>query len=70
MIFPPRKTWPVSFGFAGSEMSYCLTSPCSQQEKYRYLSSKEINMSDIRPTVKNLIEMSCCDEILLSNSAH
>ena len=30
---PPSQSWPVSFGFAGSETSYWRRSPCSQLEK-------------------------------------
>ena len=42
-------TWPTSFGFLVSVISYCLMSPCSQLPKYKYLSSSEIRMSVIRP---------------------
>lgn len=58
-IFPPRRTCPTNFGHAGSVMSYCLTSPWSQHELYKYLSSRDSKMSDIKPNGKNI-----CDIIL------
>ena len=41
-------TWPTSFGFLRSVMSYCWTSPWSQLLIYKYLSSSEMRMSVIR----------------------
>ena len=41
---PPIQTCPVSLGFDGSEMSYCLRSPCNQFEKYKNLSKSEKNV--------------------------
>ena len=50
---PPHQTWPVSFGLAGSLMSYWRMSPCSQLEKYRQRSSIETTRSVIRPGTGN-----------------
>ena len=47
-----RPTWPTSLGFLVSVMSYCLRSPWSQLPKYKYLSSREIRISVIRPAEK------------------
>lgn len=44
-----KLTCPTSLGLQVSVMSYCLMSPCTQLLKYRYLSSREIKMSDISP---------------------
>lgn len=49
-IQPPRNTCPFSWGLAGSEMSYCLTSPCIQLLRYRYRSSRDIKMSVTIPS--------------------
>lgn len=50
-ISPPIHSWPVRTGLAGSSMLYCLTSPCSQLEKYRKRSSSEMRKSVIRPGI-------------------
>jgi hypothetical protein len=42
-------TCPTNFGFAVSVISYCLKSPWSQLLKYRYLSSRDMTKSVIRP---------------------
>ena len=49
-----RPTWPTSLGFLVSVMSYCLRSPWSQLPKYKYLSSREIRISVIRPAEKRM----------------
>ena len=49
-----RPTWPTSLGFLVSVISYCLRSPWSQLPKYKYLSSREIRISVIRPAEKRM----------------
>lgn len=50
-ITPPSCTFAVNFGCSRSEISYCLTSPCNQQEPYKYLSSKDIMISPNKPEI-------------------
>lgn len=46
-----HSTWPTSFGFLVSVMSYCRMSPWSQLLKYKNLSSKDRMMSVISPGI-------------------
>ena len=47
VIDPPSQSRPVNLGFLGSVTLYCLRSPWSQLDRYRYLSSMDSKMSSI-----------------------